>query len=170
MTESTFHHVGVLVPDMQAAMRWFEEVLGVSFGEPQDMVTQGRIDPNEYGDNEQHQGNSRLAWARQGPPYIELVEAKGNGLHSLERHGAGPHHVGVFVDDVDEVLAKLEANGRKVAGRVVGPNGATMVCWMEPAEESGLMVEFMNERLREGIQGWIDSGRPPVVAQTIAAG
>ncbi|WP_234814534.1 VOC family protein [Mycolicibacterium porcinum] len=169
MTESTFHHVGVLVPDMAKAIQWFNDVLGLDFGEPQVMTTQGRIDPGEYGDNEQHQGSSCLAWSRQGPPWIELAEAKGTGLHSLERHGAGLHHIGVFVDSVDEVLRRVEPLGMQIEGMVAAPDGTTMVCWMQPAQESGVLVEYIDERLRGGMQRWIDTGEPPAVPGAVAA-
>ena len=129
MTESTYHHVGILVPDIEAAIAWFSEVLGVTFHAPHRMITHGRIDPAEFGDEEQHEGTSYLAWAKQGPPYYELVEAKGNGLHSIERHGPGLHHVGFFVPDVDAALARLTPAGVGVEGRVVAPDGTTMVCW-----------------------------------------
>jgi catechol 2,3-dioxygenase-like lactoylglutathione lyase family enzyme len=39
MTESTYHHVGILVPDMDAAIAWFSEVLGVTFHAPHRMIT-----------------------------------------------------------------------------------------------------------------------------------
>jgi len=169
MTESTFHHIGVLVPDMAKAIEWFNNVLGLDFGDPQLMTTQGRVDPHEYGDNEKHEGSSYLAWSRQGPPYIEMVEAKGNGLHSLERHGAGVHHIGVFVDSVDAVLRRVEPLGMEIAGMVSAPDGTTMVCWMQPSPETGVLVEYIDERLRAGMQGWIDTGVPPVVPGTVAA-
>lgn len=169
MTESTYHHVGVLVPDMDKAIAWFVEVEGISFHPPRRMTTAGRIDPNEFGDDEPHQGTSYLAWSKQGPPYYELVQAKGNGLHSIERHGAGLHHVGQFVPDVDAMMARLAAQGVGVEGRVLGPGGTTMVCWASPTPATGLIVEYMDERMRAGIQGWIDTGIPPAVPGAIAA-
>jgi catechol 2,3-dioxygenase-like lactoylglutathione lyase family enzyme len=154
---------------MQAAIAWFSGVLGINFHPPQRMTTHGRIDPAEFGDGEQHEGTSHLAWAKEGPPYYELVEAKGDGLHSLERHGIGLHHVGLFVRDVDEVLARLAPSGVRVEGSVVGPDGKTMVCWTSRSEATGLMVEFMDERLRAGIQQWIDTGRPPQLTSVVSA-
>lgn len=170
MTEPTYHHVGILVPDMEAAIAWFSEVLGITFHAPHRMVTRGRIDPAEFGDDEQHEGVSYLTWAKQGPPYYELVEAKGNGLHSIERHGPGLHHVGLFVPDVDAALARLTPAGVGVEGRVVAPDGTTMVCWTSRSPITGLMVELMDERLRAGIQGWIDTGQPPQVPSVVSSG
>jgi catechol 2,3-dioxygenase-like lactoylglutathione lyase family enzyme len=157
----SFHHVGVLVPNMAEAIEWFGEVLGVEIGTPEEMITHGRIDPGEFGDDEQHEGRSHLAWSKAGPPYYELIEAKGNGLHSLERHGPGLHHVGMYVRDVDAEISRLERLGIGLLGRVVAPDGRTMACWSERAPATGLSVEYIDERLLPLTQAWIESGRRP---------
>lgn len=160
----TFHHVGVLVPDMERAIAWFRDVLGIEIGAPERTVTQHRIDPGEFGDLEPHEGRSHIAWSRQGPPYYEVVEAKpegGRGLHSLERHGAGLHHVGLFVPDVDAEIARLEGLGIGLLGRVTDDIGRTMACWTEPAAETGLVAEYIDEQLLPAVQAWIERGAAP---------
>jgi catechol 2,3-dioxygenase-like lactoylglutathione lyase family enzyme len=162
----TYHHVGVLVPDMDDAIRWFADVLGITFRPPARMTTTGRIDPGEFGDDEQHEGVSHLAWSADGPPYYELAEAKGEGhgrgMHSLDKQGPGLHHVGTFVVDVDAEIARLRERGVALQGQVVAPDGRTLVCWTERAPETGLAVEYIDERLRPSIQAWIERGeRPP---------
>lgn len=164
---ATFHHVGVLVPDMEEAIRWFAEVLGVTIRAPQRMITQGRIDPGEFGDEQPHEGVSYLAWSVQGPPHYELVEAKdgshGAGLHSLDTQGPGLHHVGMFVADVDAEIARLAVRGVGLQGRIVAADGRTMACWTDRSPQSGLAVEYIDERLRAPTQAWIDSGERPQV-------
>jgi catechol 2,3-dioxygenase-like lactoylglutathione lyase family enzyme len=161
MTDSTYHHVCLLVPDMEKAVAWFSDVLGISFREPQRLSTPGRIDPGQFGDDEPHEGVSYITYSIDGPPYYELGEAKGNGLHSLERHGAGLHHVGVFVPDVDEALRKLEPKGIRAEARMVDGDGKTIVCWTERAPETGLMIEYLAEALRPAVQNWIENGELP---------
>jgi catechol 2,3-dioxygenase-like lactoylglutathione lyase family enzyme len=166
MTEAPYHHVCLLVPDMRAAVSWFSDVLGVTFREPQRMATSGRIDPAQFGDEEPHTGESYVTFSIEGPPYYELGEARGNGLHSLARHGAGPHHVGVFVPDVDAAIAELAAKGIGTEARMLAPDGSTLVCWSERAPASGLMVEYMHESIRPSIQRWIETGE---IAQTASS-
>jgi catechol 2,3-dioxygenase-like lactoylglutathione lyase family enzyme len=170
MSQPTFHHVGVLVPDIERAIGWFSGVLGISFGPPERMVTHGRVDAAEFGDEEMHEGVSHLAWSIEGPPYYELAEAKPNvdGLHSLERHGVGLHHIGVFVEDVEAELERLALHGVTAAARVHGPDGKTLVCWTAPSPETGVVVEYIDEKLRGPIQAWIDTGTRPSVAATIS--
>jgi len=165
----TFHHVGVLVPDMDEAIRWFGDVLGVTFRAPERMVTQRRVDPGEFGDEEPHEGVSYLAWSVDGPPYYELAEAKKGcaGLHSLEQQGPGLHHVARYVPDVDAEIRRLADRGTKLQGRVLGPDGRTMVCWTERAPETGLAVEYLDERLLVPTQAWIETGKRPDVGGAI---
>lgn len=170
MTEQrTYHHVGVLVPDMQAAIRWFNATLGITIRGPERMVTVGRLDPGEFGDDEPHDGVSYLAWSAEGPPYYELVEAKhgAGGMHSLEKQGPGLHHVGMFVPDVEVEISRLRESGIGLQGRVLGPDGRTLACWTERAPETGLAVEYLDERLRAPTQAWIGTGERPQVTGAV---
>jgi glyoxalase/bleomycin resistance protein/dioxygenase superfamily protein len=133
------------------------------------MTTEGRIDPALFGDDEPHSSESYLTFSVDGPPYYEMAEARGTGLHSLERHGAGLHHVGVFVDDVDAVIAELATKGVGTEGRMLAPDGSTLVCWAQRAPETGLMVEYMHESMRPAIQGWIETGQTARTASSAAA-
>jgi catechol 2,3-dioxygenase-like lactoylglutathione lyase family enzyme len=167
----TYHHVGVLVPDMDEAIRWFADVLGVTIHPPHRMITEGRIDPGEFGDDEPHEGTSHLAWSADGPPYYELVEAKdashGRGMHSLEKQGAGLHHVGRYVPDVDAEIERLRALGVGLQGRILGRDGRTMACWTERSPQTGLAVEYLDERLLAPTQAWIETGERPQVPGAI---
>ena len=98
-----------------------------------------------------------------------MGEATGKGLHSIERHGGGLHHVGLFVPDVDAVIADLKAKGIGTEARMVTPDGKTLVCWSERAPESGLMVEYMHEDLRATTQSWIETGVFPTTASSAPA-
>ena len=170
MPESpTYHHVCLLVPDMEKAIAWFSDTLGITFREPQRVTTQGRIDPGYFGDEEPHESQSYITFSIDGPPYYEMGEATGKGLHSIERHGAGLHHVGLFVPDVDAVIADLKAKGIGTEARMVTPDGKTLVCWSERAPESGLMVEYMHEDLRATTQSWIETGVFPTTASSAPA-
>jgi catechol 2,3-dioxygenase-like lactoylglutathione lyase family enzyme len=167
METPTFHHVGVLVPNMDEAIRWFKHALGVTIHAPQKMVTQNRIDPGEFGDEELHQGITHLAWSKDGPPYYELCEGKttgGPGLHSLEKQGPGLHHVGMFHPDIDAEIERLRGLGIGLQGRTIGPDGRTMSCWTERSPETGLAFEYIDATMADAVQAWIETGKRPQVA------
>lgn len=85
-------HVGIMVPDMDAGVAWYRDVLGC-------------VVRDEWGDEE-----SGMRWAHldlSGIP-LELVYRPG-----LEPRGAteGYHHIAVRVDDCAATVAALEARG-----------------------------------------------------------
>ncbi len=169
MTASTYHHVCLLVPDMEKAVAWFSDTLGITFRGPQRVTTQGRIDPGYFGDEEPHEGQSYITYSIDGPPYYELGEATGKGLHDSARHGVGLQHVGMFVDDVDAVMADLAKRGIGTEARMVTPDGKTLVCWTERAPETGLMVEYIDRSLEAPTQSWIETGVFPTTASSAPA-
>jgi catechol 2,3-dioxygenase-like lactoylglutathione lyase family enzyme len=154
---------------MNEAIQWFGDILGVSFRTPERMITQQRVDPGEFGDEEPHEGVSYLAWSVEGPPYYELAEAKkgSGGLHSLEKQGLGLHHVALYVPDVEAKIGRLADHGIKLQGRVIGPNGDTMVCWAERAPETGIAVEYLDQRLFAPTQAWIETGKRPEIGGAV---
>lgn len=77
--------------------------------------------------------------------------------------------MGRFVPDVDEALAELAAKGIGAEARMLAPDGSTLVCWSQRSPEPGLMVEYMHERMRPAIQGWIERGELPQTAASTAA-
>jgi catechol 2,3-dioxygenase-like lactoylglutathione lyase family enzyme len=170
MTEPTYHHICLLVPDLEKAVAWYADILGVRFRDPQRVTTRGRIDPYNFGDDDPHESESYLSWSIDGPPYYELGEIRGTGIHSAERHGVGIHHVGIFVDDVDAKISELAAKGIGTEARMLAPDGTTLCCWAERGPETGLMVEYLSEVMRPAIQGWIERGEMPVTASSEVKG
>ena len=137
MSVTGFFHAGVTVSDMDAALRFYRDALGlevISDGSASGS-TAARIwalDP----------GQVRVVFLRVpgSDAVVELFEFSG-----VERHGAsarpvdyGAGHFCLFVDDAEEMLARLTAAGfRSRAGEVVtigrGPHaGAKAVYMIDP--------------------------------------
>jgi hypothetical protein len=51
-----------------------------------------------------------MTYSMDGPPYVEILEATGEGLWSTER-GLGMHHIGGFATDFAATVARYEARG-----------------------------------------------------------
>ena len=106
--------IGIVVNDCEAVARRWEEMLGIG---PWRVITNTRTD------DEGNPVEVKLAFAYVGDLEFELIEVvKGSTLHSewAKEHGEGLHHLGCFVDDVDEAAAKMVDQGIEVMGQRPG--------------------------------------------------
>lgn len=94
----SYFHVGLVVADIEATMAELGPALGLEFNEPHVSVYGGET--------------ITVAYARQGPPYYELVQGSPGGRWNSE--GCSMDHVGYFSRDLDADVATLEAAGLPV--------------------------------------------------------
>ncbi|MGH7859133.1 MAG: hypothetical protein ACREQY_17540, partial [Candidatus Binatia bacterium] len=99
----------------------------------------------------------RATYSKEGPPCIELIEARGDGLFSLRR-GEGVHHLGVWAGDYRSYEAGEPGKCLPVSVTVnVAPGEPTM--WLsDPADLHGTRIEFVDERQRPTLEAWIRGG------------
>ncbi|MBW1709198.1 MAG: VOC family protein [Deltaproteobacteria bacterium] len=84
---------------------------------------------------------ARMAFAYLGPLQIELVQpVEGRIFQSrfLDTFGEGLHHLGFYVDDVDQEASKLEANGAKML-----INDPGNFAYLESGGPGGVIFEVM---------------------------
>ena len=128
------NHVGVAVPDMPEAIRFWRETMGAAqIGQPVDLPEQGvRVcfvdTPN-------------------GGTQIELLAPLGEGspiAGFLERNPpGGQHHLAFEVPDIAEARAEFEAMGKRVLGPTrIGAHG-TPVFFVHPKDMGGVLTEIM---------------------------
>ena len=128
------NHVGVAVPDMPEAIRFWRETMGAAqIGEPFDMPEQGvRVcfvdTPN-------------------GGTQIELLAPLGAGspiAGFLERNPlGGQHHLAFEVPDIAAARSEFEAMGKRVLGPTrMGAHG-TPVFFLHPKDMGGTLTEIM---------------------------
>ena len=127
-------HVGIAVPDLEAAVAEYRRVLGV---EP---VQRERVDD---------QGVEEVLF-RVGSSYIQLLGALGPDTpvgRSLVTRGPGVHHVAYRVDDVEAALAHLRAEGAQLVDEVPRPGSRnTLIAFVHPRAMGGVLVELVQER------------------------
>lgn len=155
-----FHHLGILTPDIEAAIDFLSPTLGVTFRDPI-TVASLRVDPDEFGNAAAHPVEGRISFSIEGPPHYELAEGHGSGIHSLERYGAGMHHVGLFASDLAAARTEIEATIPGSLSEIVDGQGGLLAWYSLPSTETGLIVELLDERLRGPIGRYIDLGEAP---------
>jgi methylmalonyl-CoA/ethylmalonyl-CoA epimerase len=92
------HHVGIAVRDMEAALGFYAEALGLP------VVKQGEVPARGV----------RVALLAIGGSYLELVQpttADSPFAEHMSQRGEGLHHVALWTGDVDALVASLRAKG-----------------------------------------------------------
>lgn len=122
-------HVGIAVKDLEAALAFYRDALGLEVDVPEEVASQ-RV---------------RAHLIPTGGSALELLEATASDspiAGFLERRGPGLHHVTLRVDNIQATLDQLRARGvRLVDDRPkAGAHGA-LVAFIHPSAAHGVLVE-----------------------------
>jgi methylmalonyl-CoA/ethylmalonyl-CoA epimerase len=123
------HHVGVVVPNLDQAMAFWRDVLGLSLTKVATIQDQG----------------VRAALLLAGESEIELLEPLNpdNGVGKfLARRGGGLHHLCFETDDVGKELEGARAKGIQLIDQKPRPGLAGMICFLHPKSTRGVLVEY----------------------------
>jgi methylmalonyl-CoA/ethylmalonyl-CoA epimerase len=128
------NHVGVAVPDMKEAIRFWRDVMGAThITEPFDLPEQG----------------VRVCFVDTpaGGSQIELLAPLGNAspiAAFLQRNPrGGQHHLAFEVPDIATSRAEFEGQGKRILGPTrIGAHG-TPVFFVHPADMAGVLTEIM---------------------------
>ena len=126
------NHLGIIVEDLDEAVRSFTEHLG---------LTLDHIEP--YGDE------LEIAFLPCGDTLVELIEPRtqaGSNADYLKEHGPGIQHVAFEVGDLEAALSELAERGVKPLGDAPIPGaGSTRIAFLEPQAFGGILVELCEQ-------------------------
>jgi methylmalonyl-CoA/ethylmalonyl-CoA epimerase len=143
-------HLGIAVHSIEEASRLFIDVLGGEF---------------VAGGDEDRRG-IRTVQIRLGGFKLELMQPLDDGSYLaryLARYGQGFHHMTVFVDDVVEAVATLEAAGYEVVDTNLA-NPSWKETYLRPRSGFGTLIQ-----LAETDMTWQES-YPGVTLESVLAG
>lgn len=148
-------HFALLVPDIDRAIARQSALLGVRFRDAH-VAPFARVD---------HYGSTGpvavpMTYSTSGPPYIELLQASGDGLWSAER-GLGVHHVGGFATDFAATVAAYEARGLRREATIYAGNGEPIIAFFSPSQPGDARLEVLSPVLRPSWIDWVNGGPPP---------
>jgi LAO/AO transport system kinase len=127
---ATVDHVGIAVSDVEAALAFYRDGLGLSAEAPEDVSSQ-RV---------------RAHFLPAGQAAIELLEATADDspiAKYLANRGPGLHHLTLRVDDIEKALARLKARGVRLIDEVPRPGAhGSLVAFIHPASAHGVLVEL----------------------------
>jgi methylmalonyl-CoA/ethylmalonyl-CoA epimerase len=121
-------HVGVAVPDLDAAVAFYRDVLGLRPGPPEE-ADGATIVSLPFGESEVE----LLAPLRSDSPIARF----------LERRGPGIHHLCYRVADLDAALAACRAAGYRLIDEVPRTGaGGRRVAFVHPKATGGILLEL----------------------------
>lgn len=130
MRPSHIEHIGIAVSNLQEAIRYYEEVLGLEC----------------YAVEEVKDQKVRTAFFKVGETKIELLEpmeAEGPVGKFIEKRGQGIHHIAFAMDDTDQALKEAEEKGVQLIDKTSrkGAEGLK-IGFLHPRSTFGVLTEF----------------------------
>ena len=128
--KAVLDHVGIAVKDLEAALAFYRDALGLHVEAPEDVASQ-RV---------------RAHFIPTGQASLELLEATASDsaiAKYVEKRGPGLHHITLRVDDIRAALDQLKAKGVRLVDEQPrqGAEGA-LVAFIHPSSAHGVLVEL----------------------------
>jgi methylmalonyl-CoA epimerase len=128
--KATLDHVGIAVRDLDAALAFYRDVLGLEVHAPEEVRSQ----------------HVRAHVIPTGQAALELLESTAPDspiARYLERRGPGIHHVTLRVEDIRAALAHLRARGiTLVDDEPRAGVGGSLIAFVHPSAAHGVLVEL----------------------------
>jgi methylmalonyl-CoA/ethylmalonyl-CoA epimerase len=124
------HHVAIVVGEMEPALRFWRDTLGLDLEVVEDMA-HDRV---------------RIAFLPVGESKVELVEPTDDttGIaRFLEKNGEGFHHVCFEVANLAETLLRLEIDGVELIDTAPRKGAEGPVAFLHPRSCHGVLVELI---------------------------
>ena len=123
------HHVGIVVEDLEKAMSFWRDLLGLALVKTAVIQDQG----------------VKAALLKAGESEIELLEpltAESGVGRFLSRRGGGLHHVCFETEDINGELNRARAKGIQLIDQRPRPGLAGMICFLHPKATRGVLIEY----------------------------
>ncbi|HCJ09711.1 MAG TPA: methylmalonyl-CoA epimerase [Clostridiales bacterium] len=127
-------HIGVAVRDIDSALRFYTEVLGLRPAGRETLPDRGLT----------------VAFVPVGETEIEFLEPTGTAgavAKFLETRGEGIHHVAFEVEDLESALARAKEAGYTLVDERPRPGAqGAMVAFLHPRSTNGVLIELCEHR------------------------
>lgn len=144
-------HVGIRVPDLDAAMRDMGGAASVTWSAVQQRQQQIWLPGSGVSEVA-----LRFTYSSAGPVHLELLQGEPGSIWDAD-DGPGPHHLGFWVDDVASTTEELLGQGwtLELAGRAPDDGYGAFTYVRSP---TGTIVEPVSAALRPAFERWWAGG------------
>jgi len=135
MIPQYIEHIGIAVKNLDEAIAYYENVLGLKCYKIEEVKDQ----------------KVKTAFFKIGETKIELLEptdSEGPVGKFIEKRGEGIHHIAFAVDSLSESLKEVEANGIRLIDR--SPKKGTEgldIAFLHPKSTFGVLTEFCERKV-----------------------
>lgn len=133
MSPETLNHVAIVVEDLESALRFWRDALGLKLQRTED-------NPDEA---------VRIAFLPLGEGEIELLEPtdEDSGIaRYLTRRGPGMHHLCIDVDDIEAAMARLAAHDIELINETPRTReDGIRYAFIHPRSTGGVLVELYEQ-------------------------
>ena len=128
--KATLDHIGIAVGNIQQALAFYRDALGLDVETPEDVPSQ-RV---------------RAHFIQAGDSALELLEATAEDspiAKYVQKRGPGLHHITLRVDNIASALAQLKARGVRLIDESPRPGAhGSLVAFVHPSSAHGVLVEL----------------------------
>jgi methylmalonyl-CoA/ethylmalonyl-CoA epimerase len=130
MNIKKIEHIGIAVANLEEAIKYYEEVLGLK----------------NYAIEEVADQKVRTAFFMVGETKIELLEATSPDstiAKFIENKGAGVHHIAFAVENADEALKEVQEKGVRLIDEKSRKGAENLeIGFLHPKSTLGVLTEF----------------------------
>jgi len=130
MTILRVNHIAIVVPEIDSALNFWQEALGLQLEHVEEISEQETV----------------VAMLPVGESEVELVQptSETSGMAKyMAKRGPGLHHICFEVDDIEATQSELKAKGLRLINEepIIGASGKK-VAFIHPKSASGVLVEL----------------------------
>jgi len=123
-------HVAIVVPDIQEALAFWQDALGLTLSHTEEVASQETL----------------VAFLPSGESEVELVEptTETSGMaRYMDKRGPGMHHICFQVEGIEQILERLKAKGIQLINEepTIGAGGKK-IAFIHPKSTGGVLVEL----------------------------
>ena len=137
MNLTHIEHIGIAVKDMQEAIKYYEEVLGLKCYSIEEVPSQ----------------KTRTAFFMIGQTKIELLESMdpdGPIGKFIEKRGEGIHHLAFATDNIQEALDEAKIKGIQLIDSAPKPGAEGLnIAFLHPKSTYGVLTELCQKKNAE---------------------
>jgi methylmalonyl-CoA epimerase len=143
--KAVLDHIGIAVKDLQAALAFYRDALGLEVEAPEEVTSQRvRAHFLPVGQSGDTSGAK-----------LELLESTASDspiAKYLEKRGPGLHHITLRVDDIAAALAQLKSRGTRLIDESPRPGAeGALVAFIHPSSAHGVLVELKQSKSSLGV-------------------